>query len=45
MGILKLVKLDITVEEKAELLDHLEKAAEQLDQTIHDVIDETRKPI
>ena len=45
LGILKLVKLDITVEEKAELLDHLEKAAEQLDQTIHDVIDETRKPI
>jgi PAS domain S-box-containing protein len=45
LGILKLIKLDITIEEKTSLLEHLEKAAQELDQTIHHVIDETRKPI
>jgi hypothetical protein len=37
--------LDISTEEKEELLSQLEKAAKQLDEAIHDVIDETKKPI
>jgi len=45
LGILKLIKLDISIEEKTELLEHLETAAQQLDQNIHKVIDETKKPI
>jgi signal transduction histidine kinase len=45
LGIINLIKLDISTEEKEELLSQLEKAAKQLDEAIHDVIDETKKPI
>ncbi|MBT9484607.1 PAS domain S-box protein [Sediminibacterium sp.] len=45
LGIINVIKLDISTEEKIELLSHLEKAAQQLDQAIHKVIDETKKPL
>ncbi|MBP7346235.1 MAG: PAS domain S-box protein [Sediminibacterium sp.] len=45
LGIINLIKLDISNEEKEELLSQLEKAAKQLDEAIHDVIEETKKPI
>lgn len=45
LGIINVIKLDIGIEEKIELLSHLEQAAQQLDQAIHKVIDETKKPI
>jgi PAS domain S-box-containing protein len=45
LGIINVIKLDISIEEKIELLTHLEQAAKQLDQAIHKVIDETKKPI
>lgn len=45
LGIINVIKLDIGIEEKIELLSHLEHAAQQLDQAIHKVIDETKKPI
>lgn len=45
LGIINVIKLDISFEEKIELLSHLEKAAKQLDQAIHKVIDETNKPL
>lgn len=41
LGIINVIKLDISYEEKIELLSHLEKAALELDQSIHKVIDET----
>lgn len=45
LGIINVIKLDIGIEEKIELLNHLEKVALQLDQAIHKVIDETKKPL
>jgi PAS domain S-box-containing protein len=45
LGIINVIKLDISTEEKIDLLSQLEKAAKQLDEAIHDVIDETKKPI
>mgnify|MGYP003563332263 FL=1 len=45
LGIINAIKLDIPIEEKIELLSHLEQAAKQLDQAIHKVINETKKPI
>lgn len=45
LGIINVIKLDIGIEEKIELLSHLEQAAQQLDKAIHKVIDETKKPI
>lgn len=45
LGIINVIKLDISTEEKIDLLSHLEKAALQLDQAIHKVIDETKKPL
>ena len=45
LGIINVIKLDIPIEEKIDLLSHLEQAAKQLDQAIHKVIDETKKPI
>ena len=45
LGIINVIKLDISTEEKIDLHSQLEKAAKQLDEAIHDVIDETKKPI
>ncbi len=45
LGIINIIKLEISMEEKVELLSQLEKAAKQLDEAIHHVIDETKKPI
>lgn len=45
LGIINVIKLDISFEEKIELLSHLEKAANDLDIAIHKVIDETKKPL
>jgi PAS domain S-box-containing protein len=45
LGILNILKMDISEEEKITLMEQLETAAKQLDQVIHKVIDETRKPI
>jgi len=45
LGIINVIKLDISFEEKIELLSHLEKAANNLDHAIHKVIDETKKPL
>lgn len=45
LGIINVIKLDISIQEKVELLSHLEKAANQLDLAIHKVIDETKKPL
>ena len=45
LGIINVIKLDISTEEKIDLLSQLEKAAKQLDEAIHNVIDETKKPI
>lgn len=45
LGILNILKMDITGDEKITLMEQLETAAKQLDQVIHKVIDETKKPI
>jgi signal transduction histidine kinase len=45
LGIINAIKLDITPEEKDTLINQLEVAAMNLDKAIHDVIDETKKPI
>jgi hypothetical protein len=37
--------MDITEDEKTVLMGQLEIAAKQLDELIHKVIDETKKPI
>lgn len=45
LGIINAIKLDITPEEKDALINQLEVAARNLDKAIHDVVDETKKPI
>lgn len=45
LGILNILKMDITEDEKTILMGQLEIAAKQLDELIHKVIDETKKPI
>lgn len=45
LGILNILKMDITEDEKTVLMGQLEIAAKQLDELIHKVIDETKKPI
>lgn len=45
LGIINAIKLDITPEEKDTLINQLEVAAMNLDKAIHDVVDETKKPI
>jgi PAS domain S-box-containing protein len=45
LGIINVIKLDISIQEKVELLSHLEKAAKHLDLAIHKVIEETKKPL
>jgi PAS domain S-box-containing protein len=45
LGIINLIKMDIPMQEKEELMSHLENAAKKLDVAIHNVIDETSKPL
>lgn len=45
LGILNILKMNISEEERISLMENLENAAKQLDQVIHKVIDETKKPV
>lgn len=45
LGVINLVKMNISAEEKEDLMSDLEVAAQKLDLVIHTIIDETKKPI
>ncbi len=45
LGIINILKMENSPDDKTALLEQLEIAANQLDQVIHKVIDETKKPI
>ena len=45
LGILNILKMNISEEERSSLMENLENASKQLDQVIHKVIDETKKPV
>lgn len=45
LGIINILKMENSPDEKTDLLKQLEIAAKQLDQVIHKVIDETKKPV
>ena len=45
LGIINILKMENSLDDKTALLEQLEIAAKQLDQVIHKVIDETKKPI
>ena len=45
LGIINILKMENSPDEKTDLLGQLEIAAKQLDQVIHKVIDETKKPV